>query len=335
MRVTVVGNVARVAAVAAIALAVAAGCGSPPAPTSAGPAADVPRPVGVQDPAKIPKATASAAPTCNPRASLRPPAPMPAAGQMPAGSTMATILERGRLIVGVDQNSYLFGYRSSANDATNGQIVGFDIDMAHEVARAIFGDPNRIQFKAITSADRIPVLQKGQVDLVSDSMTINCERLQQVEFSTDYFDSGQRVLVMNDSTARGIDDLGGKKVCAAGGTTSIQNIAEAGSHPVPVAVNDWTDCLVMLQQHQVDAISTDDSILAGLAAQDPNTKLVGPKFTDEPHGLAMNKSNTDLVRFVNGVLERIRTDGTWKAIYNRWLGSLGAAPTPPAAQYLG
>jgi polar amino acid transport system substrate-binding protein len=326
---------ARVAAVAAIALAVTAGCGSG-APTSGSTAtgADQPVPVGVQNPAKIPKATDSAAPTCNPRASLRPPASMPAAGAMPAGSTMATILKRGRLIVGVDQNTYLFGYRDSSNDATNGQIVGFDIDIAHAIAKAIFGDPNKIQFRAITSADRIPVLQKGEADVVVDSMTINCERLQQVAFSTDYFDAGQRVLVMDDSTARSIDDLGGKRVCAASGTTSIQTIADAPSHPIPVSVNDWTDCLVMLQQGQVQAISTDDSILAGLAAQDPNTKLVGPKFTDEPHGVAIKKQNADLVRFVNGVLDQMRADGEWKALYTKWLTSLGPAPNPPASQYL-
>lgn len=330
-----VARAAKVAAVAAVLLAVAAGCGSgPPAPkTATGP--NQPVPVGVQDPAKIPKATASAAPTCDPRASLRPPASMPQPGQMPPGSTMATILKRGRLIVGVDQNTYLFGYRDSANDATNGQIVGFDIDIAHAIAKAIFGDPNKIQFMAITSADRIPVLQKGEADIVVDSMTITCDRLQQVEFSTDYFDAGQRVLVMDSSTARSIDDLGGKKVCAASGTTSIQTIAEEKSHPIPVSVNDWTDCLVMLQQGQVDAISTDDSILAGLAAQDPNTKLVGPKFTDEPHGVAIKKENTDLVRFVNGVLDQMRADGQWKALYGKWCASLGPAPNPPAAQYLG
>jgi polar amino acid transport system substrate-binding protein len=324
---------ARVAAVAAAVLVAAAGCGGGSAPKAAT-EPNQPVPVGVQDPAKIPKATASSGPTCNPRASLRPPASMPQPGQMPAGSTMAAIQRRGRLIVGVDQNTYLFGYRDSANDATNGQIVGFDIDIAHAVAKALFGDPNKIQFRAITSADRIPVLQKDQADLVVDSMTINCERLQQVAFSTDYFDAGQRVLVMDTSTARSIDDLGGKKVCAASGTTSIQTIAEEKSHPIPVSVNDWTDCLVMLQQGQVDAISTDDSILAGLAAQDPNTKLIGPKFTDEPHGVAIKKTNTDLVRFVNGVLDQMRSDGQWKALYGKWLTSLGPAPNPPASQYL-
>ena len=118
-------------------------------------------------------------------------------------------------------------------------------------------------------------------------MTINCDRWQQVNFSTDYYDAGQRVLVPEHSAVKGIADLGGKKVCAAAGSTSIVNIAAATSHPVPVSVTDWTDCLVLLQQGQVDAISTDDTILAGLAAQDPNTTLVGDRFTSEPYGLAI------------------------------------------------
>ncbi len=269
----------------------------------------------------------TAVPNCDPRASLRPAGALPPPGHMPAGSTMDRIARRGQLVVGVDQNTYLFGYR----DPASGEIVGFDIDILHEVARAIFGDPSRIQFTAITAAQRIPALQGGQVDIVADTMTITCQRLTQVNFSTEYYSAGQRVLVRRDSTARGIDDLGGKKVCAATGSTSIQNIAAAKSHPVPVAVNDWTDCLVLLQQGQVDAISTDDTILLGMAKQDPNTRLVGDAFTAEPYGLAMPLAATDFVRFVNGVLDRIRGDGTWRAIYARWLNP--PVPAPPPARY--
>lgn len=309
------------------------GCSSG-APTTA-PAPSLPpvRPAGVQDPAVTATGDAGGAPTrCDdgrsPRQSWLPPDPMPSPGHMPAGSTMAAIARRGLLKVGVDQNSYLFGYR----DTATGQIVGFDIDIAHEVARAIFGDPTKVQFVSITSAQRIPFVADGTVDLVADSMTITCDRLAQVDFTTDYFDAGQKILVAKGSGYRTIDDLGGKKVCAAAGTTSIQTIAQEPSHPIPVAVKDWTDCLVLLQQGQIDAISTDDSILIGLARQDPDVEVVGPRFTDEPHGLAIAQKNRDFVRFVNGVLQRLRTDGTWAAIYERWLG--GPAPTPPPAQYL-
>jgi polar amino acid transport system substrate-binding protein len=81
----------------------------------------------------------------------------------------------------------------------------------------------------------------------------------------------------------------------------------------------------------VQAVSTDDSILAGLAAQDPTVEVVGPRFTAEPHGLAIKKSSTDFVRFVNAVLDRARADGTWARLYDKWLG--GPAPAPPAAKY--
>ncbi len=308
-------------------VAVAAGCGSTALPhtsQSAGP----PRPAGVQDPAVIPAAGPGADNSCHPLRSYRP-GSLPAAGRMPAGSAMARIARRGRLVVGVDQNTYLFSFRDPASN----RIQGFDVDMLREVSRAIFGEPDRIQYKTITSADRIPVLQKHEVDLVADVMTINCERWQQVAFSTDYFDAGQRVLVLKDSTVQSLSDLGGKKVCAAKGSTSIRAIAADGAHPRPVAVDDWTDCLVMLQQRQVAAISTDNAILAGLAKQDPNTKVVGPRFTSEPYGIAANSGDVDLVRFVNGVLAKIRSDGTWADIYDRWLTVLGPAPTPPAAQY--
>jgi polar amino acid transport system substrate-binding protein len=302
-----------------------AGCSSGTPPTT-GPTFAAPRPAGVQDPAVIPSTSAGPAANCNPLASLRPGA-LPAAGSMPAGSTMATIASHGRLTVGVDQNTFLFGFRN----ATTGEIEGFDIDIAKQVAAAIFGTADgHLQLVAITSAQRIPYVSSGKVDMVADTMTMNCARWQQVNFSSQYYEAGQRVLVPKSSTVTGIADLGGKKVCAAAGSTSIVNIADAKPAPIPVSVNDWTDCLVLLQQGQVAAVSTDDTILAGLAAQDPTVKLVGGPFTSEPYGLAIAKPATDFTRFVNAVLAKIRGDGTWSAIYQRWLGGTATAP---AAQY--
>jgi polar amino acid transport system substrate-binding protein len=313
---------AATAAVAGLLLAAVAGCG--PARVAgtgqAAPSFAAPVPQGIQDPAVVPSAAAAGDTSCDPRASLR-----PAPGG--AAPSVDQIRSHGRLRVGVDQNTYLFGYR----DAASGQIVGFDIDVARQIAAAIFGDPNRIQLVAITSAQRIPFIQNNSVDIVVKTMTINCDRLKQVAFSTVYYDAGQRVLVPKSSTANGIGDLGGRKVCAAAGSTSIANIAHAASHPVPVSVADWTDCLVLLQQGQVDAISTDDTILAGMAAQDPNLKLVGGRFTEEPYGVAVSKAAPDLVRFVNWVLDQMRADGRWAGIYTRWLG--GPAPAPPPARY--
>ena len=267
--------------------------------------------------------TAAQGTSCDPTASLRPAGPP----QVTPGSLMAKIRARGYLIAGVDQTTYHFGFLNPLK----GQIEGFDIDMVHAVATAIFGNPSKVQFKAITDAQRIPDIQSGAVDIVAHTMTINCARIKLVDFSTVYYDAGQRVLVENDSPVRTIADLGRKKVCATTGSTSIANIAAASSHPIPVAVPYWTDCLVLLQQGDVAAVSTDDSILAGLAAQDPWTKIVGPRFSNEPYGLAISQQHADFVRFVNAVLQQMRTDGQWAASYAHWVGT--PAPAPPPAHY--
>ena len=271
------------------------------------------------------RAAAPAATSCDPTASLRPSGPP----RVIPGSFMARIRARGYLIAGVDQSTYHFGYLNPRN----GKIEGFDIDMVRTVAAAIFGNPDKVQFKAISDAQRIPDVRSGAVDIVAHTMTINCERLQQVDFSTVYFDTGQRVLVESNSPARSLADLGGKRVCATKGSTSIANIMAAPSHPVPVPVPFWTDCLVLLQQGDVAAISTDDSILDGLAAQDPWTKIVGPRFTTEPYGLAISKQHPDFVRFVNAVLQRLRANGQWAASYAHWVGT--PVPAPPPARYQG
>ena len=270
-------------------------------------------------------AHAANAAACNPEASsLRPSGPP----QVTAGSFMDKIRARGYLIAGVDQSTYHFGF---LNPLT-GQIEGFDIDMVRAVATAIFGTPDKhIVYKAISDDQREPDILNGTVDIVAHTMTITCARLQQVDFSSVYFDAAQRVLVLKNSTAKSLADLKGQKVCATSGSDSLTFISARGV--VPVGVPYWTDCLVLLQQGDVAAISTDDSILDGLAAQDPWTKLIGPRLTNEPYGLAISKLHPEFVRFVNAVLQQMRTDGQWAASYAHWVGT--PVPAPPQAQYGG
>lgn len=312
---------------ALVSLALLGACSAGPAPSQITPrSAPMPQPANASTITNAPTTPAGPVPTCDATASLRP-GPLPPAGQMPEGSTMDRILKRGRLIAGVDQNSYLMGFRNSFT----GEIEGFDVDVARQIARAIFGDPAKVQFKVVTAAERIGVLERGEVDLVVRTMTITCDRLAKVDFSSVYYQAGQRVLVRRNSEITGVGSLGERRVCVASGSTSLNNVI--GRAKTLVSVPNWTDCLVMLQQGQVDAISTDDTILAGLAAQDPYTEVVGGRFTEEPYGVGVPKGQEDLVRFVNGVLERMRADGSWTEIYRRWLGPLGPAPAPPVARY--
>jgi polar amino acid transport system substrate-binding protein len=248
---------------------------------------------------------------------------------MPEGSTMARILARGRLIAGVGQDTYLF----AARDPETGRLDGFEIDIARAIAAAIFGDPERVELRPLEVVDRLPAVESGAVDIIVNTLTVTCERRQEVEFSQVYFEAGQRVLVDRGNPAKSLDDLGGKRVCAARGSTSLSNVLTARANPMPVGAATETDCLMLLQLGEVDAVSTDDALLVALAAQDPRTKIVGPRFTDEPYGVAVSRSAPDLVRFVNAVLDQRVRSGAWTASYARWLGPLGAPPAPPQARY--
>ncbi|MEW1954462.1 glutamate ABC transporter substrate-binding protein [Terrabacter sp. NPDC080008] len=247
--------------------------------------------------------------------------------------TMREIIKRGHLVVGVSADTYLFG----ARDPFTGGITGFDIDMARAVAKAIFGDPNKVQLRVITAKDRLPLLESRAVDMVARNMSMTCDRWQKIAFSAEYYRSGQKVLVskaLPDAANLTLADLKGKRVCAPTATTSLTKLEQVKG-PVVVTAPTHTACLVLLQQGKADAITGDDTVLAGLAAQDPNTVVTNAKaITVEPYGLGLNKADVYLARYVNRVIADLESSGGWKSIYNRWLaGQLGPAPAPPSPVY--
>jgi polar amino acid transport system substrate-binding protein len=286
--------------------------------------------------AKVAASAAASAPACDPYASSLKPSGSPA---VTPGSWMATIRQRGYLIAGVDQSTYHFGYLNPLDR----QLEGFDIDQVRAVAGAIFGisptDPavlGKIRFKAISDAARIPDVS-GQtvknvvpsdplVDIVAHTMTITCDRLKQVAFSTVYFDAQRKVLVVKPPSGQQAPDLAQlgarhEKACATEGSDSVTSIQDA--HALVVQVPYWTDCLVLLQEGQVAGIVTDDSILEGMRAQDPNLVITGASLKDEPYGLAMSKAHPEFVRFVNAVLAQEIASGQWAASYRTWVDSQG------------
>jgi polar amino acid transport system substrate-binding protein len=285
-----------------------------------------PTPVGMQQlPPEPPPPQDNAAGDCNATASLR-----PFKTKAEADAAVADIRAKGRLIVGLDIGSNLFSFR----DPITGEITGFDVDIAGEIARDIFGSPSHVEYRILSAAERVTALQKSEVDIVVKTMTITCDRRNLVNFSTVYLDANQRILAPRDSPIVKVADLSGKRVCVARGTTSLHRIQEIAPPPVIVSVVNWADCLVAMQQREIDAVSTDDSILAGLVEEDPYLHIVGPNMAYQPYGVGMNLNDTALVRFVNGTLERIRRDGTWNTLYRKWLTVLGPAPAPPTPRYV-
>ncbi|MEU5008998.1 glutamate ABC transporter substrate-binding protein [Streptomyces sp. NPDC021749] len=251
------------------------------------------------------------------------------------GPAVARIKERGQLVVGVDQNTYRWGYR----DPATGKLAGFDIDLARAIAADILGPQAKVVFKAVPTNQRIPALRKRRVDMVVRTMTINCARKKLVAFSTSYFQGGQQVLAPKASGVKAFDDsLRGKRVCTAAGSTGEAELAARPHGAKVLKVPNQLDCLVRLQLGQADAVVTDNALAAAQAAQDPRVELKGRPFTDEPYGVAMNEADTDLVRRVNKVLDDYRAggaaDGPWMRAYRKWLkADLPDISGPPSPEY--
>lgn len=260
--------------------------------------------------------------SCDPVASYSP-------GSVTAEQARATLGDQDLVVIGISQSTNLMGYR----DPVTGDLAGFDIDIAKAIVSHLMGDETKVKWVPMTSGEREDAVNSGTVDMVVRTMTMTCERWGTVEFSSEYYHGGQRLLVPTGSGIEGLDDLtADHQVCTGKGSTSPKNIADL-SEAQPVTVPDFNDCLVLLQQGTVDAITTDDCILAGMAIQDPTLEVVGEAFSQEPYGIAFAKGNTDLARYVNGVLETMRADGTWQAIYDKWLADHLGAATAPAPVY--
>jgi len=272
----------------------------------------------------------------NPAQSLKP--------SSKSGPAVKRIKERDRLVVGVDQNSYLWGYR----DPATGKIDGFDIDLVRAIAEDLLGDDPEITYKTIPTDERIPAIRNRDVDMVVRTMTVNCKRIKEVAFSTAYFEAGQQLLVPKDDDGgvEGFDaSMRGKRLCFARGSTA-QTLMKSGEYrrlgAEPVEVASQLDCLVRLQLGRADAVLTDSALGAGQAAQDPSVELIGEPVTAEPYGVAMNLKDEDLVRRVNSVLDDYRDggdDSPWRTSYDKWLADdimgteEGKEPSPPKPEY--
>ncbi|AFM19958.1 amino acid ABC transporter substrate-binding protein, PAAT family [Mycolicibacterium chubuense NBB4] len=268
-----------------------------------------------------PSVSGAAVESCDATASLRP--------SSEPGPTVDAIRRRGRVVVGIDQNNNPLSFR----DPVTGELEGFLVDLSREVVRDLVGDPDKADFRLVSEPDRIPAVRDKTVDILTKATTITCPRAEQIAFSTVYFEGSQRLLVPRGSLVRGPADLAGRRVCSGLASTSIATVARVAPAATILGVPNMDDCLVALQQGQADAASTDDVLLAGMVAQDPNLEIVGPPLEAEPYGIGINKSQDDLVRAVNASLDRIRRDGTWVALYRRWLTVLGPPPRPPEPKY--
>jgi glutamate transport system substrate-binding protein len=252
--------------------------------------------------------------------------------QVEGSPTFQAMTQRGRVVIGVKEDQPGLGFK----DATTGEYSGFDIEIARMVAAGLGFSPDQIDYKPIPSAAREDSIARGDVDYYVGTYTINDKRKQLISFAGPYFQAGQSILVRADETAiTGPQTLKGKKVCSASGSTPIQRVRDQGlTEPENIVeFQTYTQCVDQLLTSQVDAVTTDDAILAGYAAQQPDEmKLVGEPFSEEPYGIGLNKDDTALRNKINDLLQAAEEDGTWQKIYDGTLGLSGSPASAPEVQ---
>lgn len=229
--------------------------------------------------------------------------------------TLDAIKQRGKLVAGVKYDTNLFGLK----DPATGTVSGFDIDIAKALAKELLGDENKLEVKEVTSKTRIPMLDKGDIDVIIATMTITEDRKKQVNFSDIYFKAGQSLLVKQGSDIKSIDDLkAGKTVLTAKGSTSAKNIKEKSPNATLLEFENYAEAFTALKSGKGDALTTDNAILMGMSQQDPNYVLVGGLFTDEPYGIASKKDDNNFTDTLNAFLKKINDNGDYAKIYKKW-----------------
>jgi glutamate transport system substrate-binding protein len=242
------------------------------------------------------------------------------------GTTMASLAEAGEITIGTKFDQPLFGL-----DDGSGVPQGFDAEIGKLVAAKLGIPADGITWVETVSANREPFIQNGDVDLVIATYTINDERKKVVSFAGPYYQAGQDLLVLegNPDGIEGAEDLEGKAVCTVSGSTSEANIAEYTDDII--ATDTYSNCLEPLRTGAVQAVTTDNVILAGLADQNEGEfEVVGAPFTEEPYGIGLALDDTDFRMFINDTLEEAEDDGTWDELWEATAGAVLPTPEPPA-----
>ena len=253
-------------------------------------------------------------------------APEPeAAPTFEAGTTMAELAEAGEITIGTKFDQPLFGLLGP-DDVP----VGFDVEMGKIIAAKLGISEDNINWVETVSANREPFIQNGEVDIVIATYTINDKRKEVISFAGPYYMAGQSILTLADNKdIKSEKDLVGQPVCSVTGSTPAAKLAEIGA--TPVLTDTYSNCLEPLRTGQVVAVSTDNVILAGLAAQNEGEfQVVGKPFTEEPYGIGLAKDDTEFRNWINDVLEEAYEDGSYEEAWDSTAGTVLEFVEPPA-----
>lgn len=247
------------------------------------------------------------------------------AAAFPEGSTMAALADAGTITVGTKFDQPLFGLVGP-----DGVPEGFDVEIAALLASELGIAREDVEWVETISANREDFIETGQVDIVVATYTINDDRKQRVGFAGPYYEAGQSILTLaTNEEIQGPEDLAGTKVCTVSGSTPEATLLAEYPEAEVVPFATYSDCLEPLRNGQVDAVSTDNVILAGFAAENEDLEVRGEPFTAEPYGIGVAKDDTDFRMWINDVLEAAFEDGRWVEAWESTAGSVLPTPEPP------
>jgi ABC-type amino acid transport substrate-binding protein len=238
-------------------------------------------------------------------------------GVAQAPSTLETVKKRGKLIAGVKTDFPPFGYVDAS-----GKNLGFDVDVAHLFAKALFKDDNQVELVAVTSGNRIPFLQSGKIDIIIATVTVTDERKQVVEFSDPYFLSGSLLLVPKASTVKGLDDLAGKTVAVVQGAIQDKDVEQLQPRANRIKFGKVSEAVLAVKGGRADAYAHDDVLVLTLVKENLDLKAVGKPFMPRPYGIAVRKGDTDFIKWVNAELGRMKQDGTYDRLWKKWFADV-------------
>jgi glutamate transport system substrate-binding protein len=247
---------------------------------------------------------------------------------VPGSPTFEAMQDRGKVIVGVKEDQPNLGYK----DPTTGNYSGFDIEIARMVAAELGFGLDQIEYVAIPSANRETSIVAGEIDYYVGTYSITDTRKQQISFAGPYYIAGQDLLVRkDDNSITGEDSLAGKRICSVTGSTPAKRLKDQGLDVLEL--EKYSLCVDQLLNNQTDAVTTDDAILKGYAAQNPDElKVVGKPFSEEKYGIGLPKDDAALRAKVNDIIEGSYENGKWQDIYDATLGKSGSAATPPPVE---
>jgi polar amino acid transport system substrate-binding protein len=242
-----------------------------------------------------------------------------------AGDTLAEVKKKGVLVAGVKDSLPPFG----SVDPDTKKFLGYDIDFVNYIAKKL---GVKVEYKPVSSANRIAMLMEGRVDLLACTMTKTPERAKQIDFSYTYFLTGQKFLTKK-GTVKALKDFDGKRIATAKGSTSEQNVTMEVPSAIVLSLDDYPQGILALQQGKVAAVSTDESILSGQLGMLERKRATRGKYeipdlqiSMEPYGLGIRKGSPDFLKFVNDTLLEMEKNGEAKRIFQRWFGPNSESP---------